>query len=105
MKQELFEQHNSLQLRFKNKENKKENTNISVRNNSNCRIIHKHNKAMFFMSPQEVSYTNVSKSVGTLKRSKLISKCWHENKFLLQTFNSNDSSNVQVMTQGNIYNA
>ena len=53
----------SLQLCLENKENKKGNIRISVENNSNCCTIHKHNKAMFFMSPREVNYTHVSKSV------------------------------------------
>ena len=49
-------------------ENEKGNTNISVGNNSNCSTIHKHNKAMFFMSSSGVSYTHVSKSKWTFKQ-------------------------------------
>ena len=81
----------TLQLCLENKENEKGNTKISLGNNSNCCTIHKHNNAMFFISLWEISYTHVSKSEWTLsKRSKLVSKCPHENKFLLQTFKSNE---------------
>ena len=44
-----------------NGENEKGNTSISVGNYLNCCTIDKHNKAMFFMSPREVSYIHVSK--------------------------------------------
>ena len=89
-KRELFKQYNSLHLYLENEDNEKGNTNISVGNNSNCCTIHKHIKATFFMSPREISYTHVSKSECTFKRSELVSKCRHENKFLSQTLSSND---------------
>ena len=57
----------SLHLWLENKENRQGNTNISMGNNSNCCTVHKRNKAMFFMSPQEVSYTHVYKSERTSK--------------------------------------
>ena len=64
-KRELFKQCNFLQLCLENKENKR-NTNITnnekVGNISNCSTIHKHNKAVFFVFPQEVSHARVSKS-------------------------------------------
>ena len=52
----------AVQLCLETKENKKGNTIISVGNNLNYCTMHKHNKAMFFMSPREVSYTHIFKS-------------------------------------------
>ena len=54
---------------WENEGNEKVNASINVGNNSNCCTIRKYNKVMFFMSPQEVSYTDVYN---------------HENKLLLQ---------------------
>ena len=92
----------SLVMFGKKKENKKRNTNSGVRNNSNCCNIHKHNKAMFFMSPREVSYTHVSKSERTFKKKirasfKVLacSKCSYETNFYCKRF--------IVMIEGNIY--
>ena len=41
---------------------------FSVGNNLNCSTTHKHDKAMFFMSPQKVTHTHVSKSEWTVKQ-------------------------------------
>ena len=73
---------------------KKEKCNTSpyMGNRTNCESIFQYNKKVFFMPPQETSDHYLSISGWTIRRSELVTKCRHENKFLLKNFNSNDWS-------------
>ena len=84
-----FEQYSSLQLCLENEESKKGNTNISVGNNSNCCTIPK-DKAILCL-PEMLTVLLYPNQIELLNKiSELVSKFRHENRSLLQTFNSND---------------
>ena len=59
----------------------------------NCENIFQYNKKVFFMPLREISDHYLPISIELLnRRSELVTKCRHENKFLLKNFNSNDWS-------------
>ena len=81
----------TLQLCLENKENEKGNTKISLGNiqtaapytNTTTRCsLYLYEKLAILMYPNQSELLS--------KRSKLVSKCPHENKFILQTFKSNE---------------
>ena len=57
----------------------------------NCESIFQHNEKVLSMPPRETSDHYYPYPDELLKRwSELVTKCRHENRFLLKNFNSND---------------
>ena len=71
---------------------KKCNTSPYMGNLTNYESIFQYNKKVLFMPLQESSDHYLSISGWTIRQSELVTKCRHENKFLLKNFNSNDWS-------------